>query len=156
MCQCLGEEKNSILTLTPRHTVMVAMLVIGLGIAAIAHAENRFTLKCKLHSEQAVSNSDGSNQRIATSTIIRTFTIDLDQKQYYVIEDSWSVRDILKITAKEIVLEDIKFGSDASRFAKINRATGLYTADVQSGRWMLYELGPCERVQTELPPPAKF
>ena len=82
--------------------------------------------------------------------------IDLDQKQYYVVEDSWSVRDIPRVTATEIILEDIKFGKDASRFAKVNRTTGLYTADVQSGRWMLYELGPCEEVKTEFQPAAKF
>ena len=131
------------------------MLFVGLAVTT-AHAENKFTVKCKLHTEQTVSNNDGSNRRIATSTIIRTLTIDLDQKQYYVVEDGWSARDIPEITATEIILDQIKFGNDASRFAKIDRVTNLYTAGVQSGRWMLSELGPCAKVQTELPPPARF
>jgi len=129
------------------------VFVVGAAPGVVAHAETAFTLRCKLHSEQAVWNNDGSDRRITTSTIIRTFTIDLDRRQYYVIDAGWSAREISKITATEIVLENLKFGDDASRFAKINRATGLYTADVQSGRWMLYELGPCEKIETELPPP---
>jgi hypothetical protein len=134
----------------------IAMLLASSAVAVAAQAEVPFTLKCKLHSEQAVWNNDGSDRRITTSTIIRTLTIDLDQRRYYAAEDGWSAREISKITATEIILDNTKFGDDASRFAKINRATGLYTADVQSGRWTLYELGPCEKVETELPPPAKF
>lgn len=127
--------------------------VLFVGGTTTAHAEEVFTLKCKVHSEQTVWTNDGRDRQITTSTIIRTLTIDLDQKRYYVVDNDWSARAIPRITATDIILDDIKFGNDASRFAKINRATDLYTADVQSGRWTLYELGPCEKVQTELPPP---
>ena len=149
-------EENKFPMRPLRTAFVAAALLVGMTIiSTTARAENTFTLRCKLHSEQTVWNNDGSDRRITTSTIIRTLTIDLDHKRYYIIGDDWSARDIPKVTATEIILDDVKFGADASRFAKINRATGLYTADVQSGRWLLYEVGPCDNVQTELPP-AKF